>query len=356
MEIHQYAVEAESIDALSKYQITSFFSQKKSITKDDCDKIATKITGDLVSPTLVQGVESYTVAADTPQHPKVVQFRNSPLHLELVKLARQTYRGFVPRCIFYDKLDDVYVYEMDLVPGVALSRAMRKLLAPGMETCLLQTVRDFARLFASAWINRPVHQLPATDALFNHYRQILDQLSQGLPSRFHAKLSEVRQGLPLLFRPTYPMIVNHDDLFEMNIHVDEESGGITGIVDWADAKIAPFGTSLGGLETLLGVRTSSRWHFHPLHNTFREQFWKEFYETIGYVSDEDRRAIEIVRMFGLFRTHGFDRRPEKPGAMPLAEREEGFVYLEAFCLPPADLPGGLKRAVQKGCNGDIKGI
>ncbi|KAK6952326.1 hypothetical protein Daesc_006861 [Daldinia eschscholtzii] len=72
MEIYQYAVDAESIDALSKYQITSFFSQRKPITKDDCDKIATKITGTPVSPTLVQGVASYTVAADTLQHPKVV--------------------------------------------------------------------------------------------------------------------------------------------------------------------------------------------------------------------------------------------------------------------------------------------
>jgi hypothetical protein len=41
---------------------------------------------------------------------------------------------------------------------------------------------------------------------------------------------------------------------------------ITGIVDWADARIALFGTSLGGLETILGVRTSSYWYFHPSHN------------------------------------------------------------------------------------------
>lgn len=58
----------------------------------------------------------------------------------------------------------------------------------------------------------------------------------------------------------------------MNIHVDEETSHITGIVDWADAKMAPFGTSLGGLETILGVQTSSCWLFHPSHEQLRTQF------------------------------------------------------------------------------------
>lgn len=42
------------------------------------------------------------------------------------------------------------------------------------------------------------------------------------------------------------MVLNHDDLLEMNIHVDQD-GHITSIVNWADAKVAPFGTSIGGL-------------------------------------------------------------------------------------------------------------
>jgi hypothetical protein len=118
----------------------------------------------------------------------------------------------------------------------------------------------------------------------------------------------------------------------MNIHVDEETGRITGIVDWADALIAPFGTSIGGLETILGVQTSSSWYFHPRHAYLRSQFWKTFYEVTGYLSDNDRQAIEIGRLFGLFRTHGFDRRPEKDNAVPLEEGDQEFKCLEAFCL------------------------
>ncbi|KAK6215675.1 hypothetical protein QIS74_08694 [Colletotrichum tabaci] len=143
-----------------------------------------------------------------------------------------------------------------------------------MRQQLLQTVQDLARFFASAWINKPLlrHTPQDTQELFDHYESILNRLSQSLPERFQQKLCEVRQSLPLLFRPDYVMTVNHDDLLEMNIHVDKETGRITGIVDWADAKIAPFGTSLWGLETVLGIQTSSSWLFHPDHVYFRNQF------------------------------------------------------------------------------------
>jgi hypothetical protein len=145
MDISQYAVSAEDIDALSTHQITNFFRRHKSITKDDCNRTAANITGNPLSPTLVQGETSYTVAADTNPLPKVVQFRDSVLNLQLMNQARQIYGEFVPNCEPCGMLADVHVYEMDLVPGIAFSRARRQLLAPGMEQRLLQTVQDFAR-------------------------------------------------------------------------------------------------------------------------------------------------------------------------------------------------------------------
>jgi hypothetical protein len=79
------------------------------------------------------------------------------------------------------------------------------------------------------------------------------------------------------------MVVQHD---ENNIHVNEATGHIAGIADWADAMNAPFGVSLGGLETVLGVQTSSCWHFHPYHVELREHFWDTFYREIGQISVE----------------------------------------------------------------------
>lgn len=136
---------ATDIDVLSTHQITNFFHRHNSITKEDCNCTAAKITGSPVSPTLVQGETSHTVAAGTDQPPKAVQFRHSALNLELMNQARQNYGEFVPNCKPYGMIADVHVYEMDFVPGVAFSRARRQLLAPGMEQRLLRTVQAFAR-------------------------------------------------------------------------------------------------------------------------------------------------------------------------------------------------------------------
>ncbi|KAF2789018.1 hypothetical protein K505DRAFT_393437, partial [Melanomma pulvis-pyrius CBS 109.77] len=108
---------------------------------------------------------------------------------------------------------------------------------------------------ALAWINKPA--ILQSYALLEEYSRTLDRISQGLPEHILRKLDEARQGLPLLFRPEYPIAVQHDDFLENNFHVDEATGHITGVVDWADAMIAPFGISLGGLETILGVQTAS---------------------------------------------------------------------------------------------------
>lgn len=145
MDIPRYAVDAGSIDALATYQIASFFQRHKSVTRDDCNGIATSIIGSPVSPTPVQGVASYTVAADKHQPPKAVQFRDSALNLKLWNEARQTYGELVPNCELCDKLADVFVYQMDLVPGVAFSRIQRQIFSPGMENRLLRTVQDLAR-------------------------------------------------------------------------------------------------------------------------------------------------------------------------------------------------------------------
>lgn len=102
------------------------------------------------------------------------------------------------------------------------------------------------------------------------------------------------------------MVVQHDDLLENNIHIEEDSGRITGIVDWHDAMIAPFGVSLNGLETVLGVQTASTWHLHHDHANLRKQFWNTFYGEVGEVSEVNRQCIETARLFGLFRLHGFE--------------------------------------------------
>jgi hypothetical protein len=149
---------------------------------------------------------------------------------------------------------------------------------------------------------------------------VLDQVSDGLPERIQLKLDEVRKGLPSLFQAGYPTALQHDDFLENNFHVNEATGHITGVVDWAAAIIAPFGVSLGALEVIIGIQTASCWHFHPNHIELREHFWDTFYQEAGQISAADRRSIEVARLFGLFRTHGFE------------ERDARVMYLEALSM------------------------
>jgi hypothetical protein len=51
----------------------------------------------------------------------------------------------------------------------------------------------------------------------------------------------------------------------MNIFVDPNTKHVTGIVDWAEAMILPFGISLWGLENILGYMDSQGWHYYKNH-------------------------------------------------------------------------------------------
>ncbi len=193
------------------------------------------------------------------------------------------------------------------------------------------------RFCARAWLTRPNLKglpHPVDIPTLKSYSDILDQLDKGLPACFGPKLDEVRRGLPLLFRPDYPLVINHrGDRLDMNIHVEEHTGHITGIVGWADARIAPFGISLAGLEEIIGVETTS-WQFHPRHEDFRVQFWRAFYEAARDVSDQDREAIEIASLFGLFLRYGFDvlLLSQEFEAAAGKKDDEDYAYLRAFVL------------------------
>ncbi|TAQ84463.1 hypothetical protein B7494_g7212 [Chlorociboria aeruginascens] len=317
-DISRFAAKPDSYDRLSAFQISKFFKQQESTTKDECNRVAADILKSPVSPTPIQGAASYTVAADSEQVPKVIQFRSLKLNIELVEYARQTYKDFVPDCEYEGMFGNVHMYRWDLVPGPAFCRVRHQFLTLGFQQRLRQTVQDFARFSALAWTNKPALKQPS--GLLEEYCRVLDRISHGLPAHILEKLNETRQGLPLLFQPEYPSAVQHDDFLENNFHVNEATGHITGVVDWADAIIAPFGLSLGGLETILGVQTSSSWHFHPNHVELRDYFWDTFYEHTGLISAESRRSIEVARLFGLFRTHGFD------------EGDARIAYLEALCM------------------------
>jgi hypothetical protein len=91
----------------------------------------------------------------------------------------------------------------------------------------------------------------------------------------------------------------------MNLLVDEETGDLTGVIDWAEASIQPFGISLWGLETLLGFSNQNGWHYYASHRDLEFTFWKVFRDKIGGVSEDDHMRIDLARRIGILLRYGF---------------------------------------------------
>lgn len=128
---------------LAKLQISQFFSPTLSITQDQCDQEAMRLTGQPCHPVPVLGGESYTVLTDDDT--LVVQFRaaDAALDLERIKCVENTYGSFVPRHKSVGKLGPLHVYTMGNIGGVAMYLA-RETLNQDNYRLLHQTVQDFA--------------------------------------------------------------------------------------------------------------------------------------------------------------------------------------------------------------------
>ncbi|KAH7115606.1 hypothetical protein EDB81DRAFT_597153, partial [Dactylonectria macrodidyma] len=104
---------------------------------------------------------------------------------------------------------------------------------------------------------------------------------------------------------------------------------IIGICDWKDTTIGPFGTSLGVLETLLGIRTrEDGWRYHVNQGELRDLFWKAFYSAMGPVSPEQMDRIEDARLVGMFLHNGFVY-VNAEDQIPISEGSFNLKYLEA---------------------------
>ena len=58
----------------------------------------------------------------------------------------------------------------------------------------------------------------------------------------------------------------------MNLLINPETGNITGIINWAESRVLPFGFALNGLENLLGRMDSEGWHYHDHHRELEALF------------------------------------------------------------------------------------
>ncbi|KAJ4116102.1 hypothetical protein NW768_011074, partial [Fusarium equiseti] len=153
----------------------------------------------------------------------------------------------------------------------------------------------------------------------------LNQLSQELPARFSRTLTLVREGIPEIF--TFPFVITDGDLHETNILVDD--GYITGVIDWAESTIYPFGVSLWALENILGYMDGTGWHYHKNAKELRDEFWWVFETNIGSIQEGMKEKILLARMLGLFLRYGFEQNGS--ARVRVRDTDAALRYANAFC-------------------------
>lgn len=126
-----------------------------------------------------------------------------------------------------------------------------------------------------------------------------------MPPYLTPAVVSARSQLDLLFSGNFRYALCHGDLNDMNLLVDEETGDLTGVIDWAEASIQPFGLSLWGLETLLGFSDKDGWHYYSASNTLEDVFWAAFYHETSSISEDDKKLIDISRRVGILLRYGF---------------------------------------------------
>ena len=119
----------------------------------------------------------------------------------------------------------------------------------------------------------------------------------------------------------------------MNFLINPTTGDITGIVDWAEARVLPFGFSLWALENILGCMDSEGWRYYDNRCELEDLFWQIFSEgaTGSSASDHGWQLIRVLGMAGLFYRYGFIMDGKNVKGVVGQTNASSLVYLDAFC-------------------------
>lgn len=196
----------------------------------------------------------------------------------------------------------------------------------------LQKLTLSNRFFAQSWNNAQQPSSGDTATMLAEFQSHIELLALHLPPRFKPNLHKIHRALPSLFSGILPFVLSHGDLNVSNILADPETGKITGVVDWAEAKVLPFGFTLYGLENILGWMDSKGWHYHDGHAELESLFWETFRKEAKGFSDVELGLVRVARMVGLFYQYGFVFDGRGVVESVRVDDDHALAYLDAFCI------------------------
>jgi DNA excision repair protein ERCC-4 len=184
------------------------------------------------------------------------------------------------------------------------------------------------RFFAASWKNPQ----PRTEQQFHNAWAECDtklaQLRASLPDYLQGHVDRTVKALPDILQ--LPWVLTHADLSSSNLLFDQDTGHLTGVIDWADAALWPFGRSLWGLESVLGYGNDNGWHWLVDDQSSRRLFQSVFEAEIRGLSLQQLACIEYARVLGLLLRWGF---VWKEGSMvPQDSADDEHHYLQNLSI------------------------
>lgn len=180
-----------------------------------------------------------------------------------------------------------------------------------------------ARFFALSWKSPQVVDQIYSDSLHHQHKRDLELLLISLPDRFRPLIQRPISALPSVL--SLPMVLLHKDFGACNIMVNETSCNLVGVVDWAEAEVAPFGLNLHSHQRLISnIHLKTGWIIYDDHTILEDLFWSTFNKEAGGLGNETIETIKAARTVGLLLSRGFTSRlPNAPAPVPIRDDESG---------------------------------
>ncbi|VUC34223.1 unnamed protein product [Clonostachys rosea] len=285
----------ESIHASINHQIDDFFVRNgfDPQTRIACDSFAASVSrGVKCIPAQHQGYCSYTIFLSAHH---LLQFRPAQFRLDMqvCREAKEIYGALVPATSYMGTVDAqelegptirdaLHVYLQDVISGISLEVLRHTPYFSSKHRRNL--IEDLADVFA-AGIHQGKHPQSATkrgQVGLNKGivgRSLVGRLSllQALSGPESKYVKQVQQQAKVI-ESKMPWCFTHGDLVPANIMVNPDTGHLTGLIDWAEGEWLPLGTSLYGLEEVLGQvsRDGKTFEYYEDHLYLRARFWNRF--------------------------------------------------------------------------------
>lgn len=276
------------------------------------DFAKTTLQTDDVIPVDNQGFSSFTLISKSLE--TVIQFRLEPLRTDTLRLANDIYGDLVPEVKLHEGFS-LPAYSSRAIPGrVHFLQPFPTAQFPlARERTTVAELGAFVAKAAFFAQPKPYHDASRTHAAADTLRRLAKNISlETLAPDLHTHIATVlRPRVHLL--ETLPAVLTPYDFAQINILVDD-SGHLTGVIDFDDAGIEAFGMCIWGLyECFFGEMDNGKWSFydtvaddgsreaHTVRQVLESTFWGSLWANTppGLKQADAEQAVMVSLSVGI---------------------------------------------------------